>query len=113
MPRDEFRDAEFLACERSGMSAARLAERFNVTTKTVERWRRRLNVSHPVTAKYPPSVRHRLEALVEDGCPIKEAARTVGIAPRTAYRWLPDHQRWTREETGRYAVMVRELGRVA
>lgn len=112
--RREQRDSDFLACERAGMSARQLAERFGVTDRTVQRWRNRLGVTHrPYIEKHPDSDRSMAEYLLDQGCSFLEAARTVGVSDMTIVRWFPDRKPWTKQECGEYAVMVRQLGRMA
>lgn len=106
-------EAQFIRCEQAGMTASQIATRFGVTTRTVQRWRASLGVTHRQSVAYPQRVHSQIEQLVDGGCPIKEAARTVGVSATTAYRWLPDRERWTRSQVGEYAAMIRQFGRVA
>lgn len=107
------RDQEFLRCDRAGMSIRQMAERFNVSPRTVERWRHRLGVARPIAPKRPESARLRAEYLLDQGCSFREAAITVGVSPKTISRWFPDRQPWTRQEVSQFAVMVRTMSRVA
>lgn len=108
------RDVEFLQCEQAGMSAAQMAERFNVSTRTIERWRNRLGVTHCAqTPRMPDSARRQAEYLLDQGCSFSETARTVGVSWKTIYRWFPDRHPWSRQEVVEFAVMVRAMGRLA
>ena len=40
------------------------------------------------------SERHHLVKLVREGISVSEAARTLGISRKTAYKWLSRHDRW-------------------
>ncbi|WP_396657152.1 helix-turn-helix domain-containing protein [Microbacterium oxydans] len=108
------RDKDFLRCERSGMSAAKIAERFGVDPRTVVRWRTRLGVNHaPPSTPHPMSDRALVEHLLDEGCSFQEAARTVGIDRSTVYRWFPDRRPWSKSEAGQFSAMVRHYGRAA
>lgn len=108
------RDIDFLACDRAGMSARQLSERFGVTDRTVQRWRKRLGIKHrQYVQKHPKSDRDLVEHLLDEGCSFAEAARTVGVAASTIRQWFPDRKPWTRQECSEYAVLIRQLGEIA
>ena len=108
------RDADFLRCEQSGMTAAQIAERYGVTIRTVTRWRTRLGVNHrPPAIMHPVSDRALVERLLDEGCSFLEAARTVGVDRSTVKRWFPDREPWSRSEVGRFAWLVRRYGEAA
>lgn len=110
----EQRDVDFLACDRAGMSARQLAERFGVTARTVQRWRKRLGVKHrQYVEKHPKSDRAMVEYLLDEGCSFTEAGRTIGVSDVTIRRWFPDRSAWTKQEVVEYAVLIRQFGKVA
>lgn len=112
--RREQRDVDFLACERAGMSARQLAERFDVTSRTVQRWRKRLGIKYrQYVQKHPASDHEMVEYLLNEGCSFAEAARTVGVSDTTIYQWFPDRKPWTKQECADYAVLIRQMGRLA
>jgi transposase len=108
------RDVEFLRCEQSGWSAARIAERFDVNIRTVQRWRTRLGVNRlPAPLQHPESDRRRAEFLLDEGCSFQETARTVGVDRSTIYRWFPGREPWSKSEAGRFSALVRHYGEAA
>lgn len=112
--RREQRDVEFLACDRAGMSASQLSERFGVTARTVQRWRKRLGIKHrQYVEKHQDSDRNMAEYLLDEGCSFQETARTLGVSDMTIYRWFPDRKPWSKQECAEYAVLVRQMGRLA
>lgn len=108
------RDIEFRMCDRAGYTAAQLAQRFNITERSVSRWRTRLGINHrPPATPYPETMHEAAERLLDDGCSFHEAARTLGISSTTLYRWFPDRPRWSTQQCSEFAVLVRMFGEVA
>lgn len=108
----KFDEDVFLWCERSGMSARGIAERFGVTTRTVVRWRNRMHLSHaPATERHPDEDREIARRLLEDGCSFLEAARTVGVSQWTIRRWFPDATAWTKQQASEHAAFIRRMNR--
>lgn len=98
---------------RRGVSATEIAHQVGVNVSMVHRVRRmygltRTSNQRPFTAEE----RARMQELLDDGCSIAEAARTIGRSP--AYAWkLFKGQGWTRAECGEYTRLLREYGSVA
>lgn len=108
------RDAEFKACDNAGMTAKQLAERFNLTPRSVTRWRRRLGISHtPPPVAHPESDKERARQLLDQGCSFAEAGRTVGVYGTTIRNWFPDRPAWTNRQSIEHAVLVRTFKDVA
>ena len=95
----------FLELNASGLSAEIIAERMGVTPRTIGRWRRRFGVMRG-EASTPASAEDREKArrLLEDGCSLAEAARSVGVAPKTVRQWFPDAPGWSALECGRFRM---------
>lgn len=111
----EEREARILASFREGHNNPRIAETFNVTERTVTRWRNRYNMKlrpSEVSQPHPPSDRRRAEELLDEGCSFYETARTIGVAARTIYRWFPDREPWTHAQVVEHAVISRTMGRL-
>lgn len=82
-------------------SAREIAQELRVSPRTVQRWRRASGRSRgDAPVPFPVEAREFVAALVADGCSLCEAARTVGTAKKTVYRWFPDAPRWSRSEAG-------------
>jgi transcriptional regulator with XRE-family HTH domain len=99
--------AEYLGCEQAGLTAAEIAARFGVTTRTVSRWRTRLDLNRmPAPVKRPASAHELAERLLDDGCSFEETARTVGVARKTIIRWFPNRQPWSKAQVGEYVGAI-------
>lgn len=107
-----FDEDVFLWCEAVGMSARQIAERFGVTTRTVVRWRNRMNVTHmPAHEAHSPEDRELARRLLEDGCSFHETARTVGASDATVRGWFPDIPAWTKKQASEHAAFIRRMNR--
>jgi IS30 family transposase len=86
---------------RAGYIAEDIAATLGVTRRTVERDRVAAGVAQP----YPPPMTEeqirRVAELLDDGCSIAEAARTVGCSRRQVFRLFPGRG-WTRQQIGQY-----------
>lgn len=108
------RDAEFVACDRAGMSTRRLSERFKVSERTISRWRTRLHINHvPPAVRHPDTDRDIALALIREGASFTEAARTVGAHQTTVRKWFPDVEAWSHQQCVEYAVLIRTFKDVA
>lgn len=118
---DEVVVDRFLSRDRDGASARVLAAEFGVSTRTVLRWRARLEVQHglprdllPNGERARPVADHeRARMLLDDGCSLAETARTVGVSTKTLRNWFPDVRAWSKREAAEYARLMRHLGEVA
>lgn len=108
----EQREERIIACFREGWGNRRIAEHFNVTDRTVTRWRTQHDARKWTNRPHPPSERRRAEELLNEGASFSEAARTVGVSAKTIYRWFPERHAWTREQVAEYVVMSRTMGRL-
>lgn len=108
------RDAEFIACDRAGMSTKQLSELFHVSQRTISRWRTRLGINHvPPAVRHPDTDREQALALIREGASFSEAARTVGAHHTTVRRWFPEVDAWSPRQCIEYAVLVRTFKDVA
>lgn len=98
----------FQALDAAGLSGPQIADRLGVHERTVSRWRARAGrQKRPATIPTPQSRRDLAWRLIEDGCPVAEAARTVGVAPRTVRGWFPHAPSLTPSQAGHIAVLNR------
>lgn len=96
---------------RDGKSITEIAVVLNVTARTVQRDRASLGISRPVDR--PPLTKDELDticALLDDGAPAKEAARTVGCSDRTVRKHFPGRG-WTAQQTAEFVAAVRQARR--
>lgn len=97
----------FKNLDAAGFSAAQIAERLKVSTRTVTRWRNSTGRSHtPPPTMRPESDREHARRLIDDGCSLTETAETVGVTPATIRRWFPDATGWSRRDVGLWRQML-------
>lgn len=107
-----FDEDVFLWCERVGMSAREIAERFGVSQRTVVRWRHQTQLSHtPAPEPHSAEEREHARRLIEGGCSLRDAGNTVGVSEVTIRRWFPDVPAWTKQQVGEYAALIRRMNR--
>ncbi|MFK0072677.1 hypothetical protein [Arthrobacter woluwensis] len=93
----------------SGCTSERIARELGVTARTVTRDRVALGIAqNPV--RLSPEQEHQIAALVEDGAPFHEIARTVGVSPEAIRRRHPGRG-WTPSQTARHAALIRGTAR--
>lgn len=110
----EERLAEFIDLDRRGLSARQIAEQMSVTTRTVSRWRARLDRSKGTRAvRTPDDLREHARQIVVAGGSFEDAAQTIGVSRFTVRKWFPDLPGWTKAQAGAYGVMARRLNHVA
>lgn len=98
---------EFSRCERAGMSARQIAEVFNVSARTVVRWRARTGFARGDTyTREPDEVRAQARRLVDGGASLSDAGETVGVTGRTVRRWFPDVPGWTKSQAGAHTTNI-------
>lgn len=90
---------------RHGVPAHLIAERLHVTTRTVQRWRRRLGVSQD-PRRWTPQELHTAQTLLADGASYHEVARTLDRAHQEVARKVPGFG-WTYKESGAFGQMLR------
>lgn len=107
-------EERFRGMDQAGHSLREIAVAFDVSVRTVGRWRTKLGLtkSEAKTTR-PQTDRDRAAALLDDGCSFAEAARTIGVTASCIRRWFPDRAAWTHEEAGAYGMHLRKLGGVA
>jgi transcriptional regulator with XRE-family HTH domain len=100
----------FLIRHQEGLSAAQLADIFHISTRHVARLRRELGVAQPS----PHSARRmdaewkaKAGALLDEGAPIKEVARTLGCDEDTVHRHFPGRG-WDRTTVARHGKAIRD-----
>jgi transposase len=103
----------FIELDAAGKSARQIREELGVSERCVNRWRRRLGTSQESPPRHPPEHKDIARALVEDGCPKAEIARTINAGVETIARWFPDAEWWTPQETMRFARDTRAVRPVA
>ena len=89
-----------------GKSAATIADRLHVCTRTVVRARRRVGVAGLHVAPYSESIRERARIFLEDGASAEEVGRTLGVSGRTVRHWFPD-KKWTPRQISEYGNLQR------
>lgn len=102
----------FAGLAAQGLSQGQIASRLKITTRTVQRWRVRLEIQGPPAPVYPPEVHAKVARFLADECSIAEAARSAGVSPQTVSRWFPDAHRFTRNEAGHVSALRRLEKRV-
>lgn len=108
------REATVTTCLRMGMTNTQIAERYNVTLRTVSRWRTRLGQNgRPAVTKHTQSEHDHALYLLDEGASFADVARTIGVSRRTIYRWFPDREPWTRSQVVEHISMTRAFRKVA
>jgi transposase-like protein len=101
------------ALHAQGLSARDIASILGCTCRAVQRWRTRTGHNvRPAPGRHPASVRQQAGMLLEDGCSLAEAARTLGVDAKTVARWFPDAHRMTQTERGEWAAYCKKNGKV-
>lgn len=90
-----------------GFSVPQIADRLGVCERTVTRDRRILGCVPPAPTPLSEADIDRIRCLLEDGCSIAEAARTVGRSIRAVKYHFPDATGWTRRECGELGMALR------
>lgn len=85
-----------------GQSAAAIAAGLGVSTRTVERHQLGLKLREKANRTTPTGWRDHAERLLDDGASVTEAARTVGVAPRTVCAAFPGRA-WTNAQALEHA----------
>lgn len=94
----------------SGATTRTIAAELGVSVRTIGRWRSEAGrLRAPAGGKpRPQSDRDLAARLIEDGCSLSEAARTIGCSQHTVTRWFPEAPRYTREQSGYASVLARQ-----
>jgi len=111
LPRNriEARHQQVVKLTRQGCSAAQIADRLNITRRTVVRIRKLHGIAQPPLHRYSAEEIAAIEQLLDDGCSLAEVARTIGRpAP---YLWRRYAGRgWTPSQAGQFGNMLRKMG---
>ena len=108
----EERRERVAAMTRQGHTARHIAVALGVTERTVGRDRAAMGVAQPVPIPVTEAQMSRAYTLLVDGCSYADAARTVGLHPRTVIHHLPGYG-WTPEYVREWARFIQQSGRVA
>jgi len=100
---------DYARIHRPGLSTAEAAELLGVAPRTITRHRASLGLSQPRPAEQirpkTPEELARMEAMLDDGAPIREVERTFGTTWRTVTQHFPGRA-WTKSQAGQYARLV-------
>lgn len=110
-----FRDEDLLVRERTQnkLTYRQLAERFNITTKTVQRVLDKHGLTTPrpeAATRVDDAWKAEVEALLEEGLPFYEIARTKGCSTQTLRRHFPGRG-WKPSQIGTHGNAVRKANR--
>ena len=99
----------FIELDAQGRSASEIARALGTCARTISRWRKVAGRSQGEGRKPPtaPELLQQARALIDDGCSIAEAARTIGVSPMTLGTRLPDAPRYTHQQAGQLSVLAR------
>lgn len=95
-----------------GKSAREIAEDLGVTTRTVQRDRKHMQVAKRHTPPLTEEEYARAEQMLNEGCSYAEVARTLKRCKGTIERHFPGRG-WTREQVGDYSMMLRKYRELA
>lgn len=99
---------EYASIHRPDLPAAEAARQLGVSARTITRYRARLGVSqaHPdATKRMTPEQLAAIEAKLDDGWPLLEIEKTLGVTYKTIARHFPGRA-WTRSQIGTHARLV-------
>jgi len=99
---------KLLRLHNEGLNATQLAAELGYSVKTIQRHRRALGLTipPPPPTRITPEWTARVQALLDDGVSIREAALTMGCNRETIYRRFKG-QGWSYREAGQFAMAVR------
>jgi predicted ArsR family transcriptional regulator len=110
--RAEQRQEAVRAMTKDGMTAKDIAAHLGISTRQVVRHRVASGVAKPAAPRITEEQTAIAAALLDDGCSLAEAARTVGASPRWARRHFPGRG-WSQEEVREYARFILRHNNVA
>lgn len=90
---------------RQGLTVRQIAERLDVTTRTVWRYKHDLGLTVPNPAPLPPERWVEAEQLLDEGAPYAEVARTIGCEWHAVKERFPGRG-WTRTQCGIHARLL-------
>ena len=111
LERAELRRERIAELTRQGCSAPLIAEILGITTRTVQRARKRAGISQPRPPFTSPEERARMGELIREGVSYKEVARTLGRNEMTIARHYPGFA-WTPQQVAEAGVLSRRMARI-
>lgn len=109
-PRDQHVFDEVIRLTKQGVSASTLSERFDVSIRTINRWRVSAGVAKPAPIHRAPEVWAEAKRLIAEGMNLHQVASAIGVAHPVVYRKFPDAPRLTPTEVGQMAMAHRRAG---
>ncbi len=91
------------------VSARVIADRMRVSTRTVQRYRRRAKLTKPHVV-YPPELWATAKQLIDDEMNFTQVASVLGVSRQQVARKFPDAPRLTPQEYGHLAELYRNAG---
>lgn len=91
---------------RNGATDDKIAEALDVTPNAIAKLRGRMGLTVRSNERIPQEKLDRAEQLLDEGAPIREVARSVGISYRSVQRYFPGRG-WTQEQVNEYAATYR------
>lgn len=103
-------DREIAEMTQRGMTAGEISDQLNISKRTVERARDRVDMVKPRSRRLTTEELSTAKGMLEDGASYAEVARTLGRNRGAIARNLPGYE-WTREQQLEYMTMCRHLKR--
>lgn len=112
MPKDV--QEKLLRLHQEGLNATQLAAELGYSVKTIQRHRKGLGLTIPAPPRcqITPEWTARVQALLDDGVSIREAALTMGCSRETIGRHFKG-QGWSYGQAGKFAMALRQVSRKA
>lgn len=112
IPRKVRDDAQFIREVEAGTPNPVLAERYGVTSRTINRWRMELGVnSTRSTRRFTEDEKATIYRLAEDGASLSEIARTVDSTQSVIRRMVPEAA-WSRKQVGQHISALNHFRKV-
>lgn len=96
---------------RQGLTAKVIAEKLNITRRSVVRIRAAMGVAQPAPQRMTADELARAEALLVDGASVTEAARTIGRCDQALRKHFPQYA-WSPSQAAELAVLVQRAKRL-
>lgn len=103
---------EIARLTKAGRSIGEIADLTGCTRRTVSRVRNRLLLSKPPSLPYSEEEKRLALALLEDGCPYTEVARTLNRSPQRLGEKFPGYGMPTPEDALEYGRNLRAFERL-
>jgi hypothetical protein len=95
----------------AGKSAADIAAALGVTERTVVRDRVAAGCGQPPQPPITDDELRTAAAMLDDGCPVEEVARTIGRSPRQLAQRFPGRT-WDRQQVADYVAVCRRYSKI-